>query len=104
MVKLVGFVEAGVWREAVEIPVEDQEEFPVRIRIWVRNQRSMFARVATVIAEQGCNILDVDVAESTEEYQPIDMIIEVNDRVHLAQVLKHLRHESDVQKVQRHKG
>jgi guanosine-3',5'-bis(diphosphate) 3'-pyrophosphohydrolase len=90
------------------VPVEWSDkidsEFPVKMRIWVRNQRSMFAKVVAIIAEHGCNILDIETAESTDEFQPVDMIIDVKDRIHLAQVLKQLRQHEDVQKVQRQKG
>ena len=72
------------------------------MRIVVRNQRNMFAKVATIIAEQGCNILDVGTAESTEEFQPIEIALKVRDRVHLAQVIRKLRHDVDVQRVHRH--
>ena len=78
------------------------EEFPVKLRMFVRNQRSMFAKVATIIAEQGCNILDVETAESTEEFQPIEIVLQVKSRVHLAQVIRQLRHDNDVQRVHRH--
>ena len=84
------------WGEAID------EEFPVKLRIFVRNQRSMFAKVATIIAEQGCNILDVETAESTEEFQPIVIILQVKDRIHLAQVIRQLRQDNDVQRVYRH--
>jgi len=90
------------------LPVEWSDSidavFPVKLRVMVSNKRSVFAKVATIIAEQGCNILEVDVAESTEQFQPIDMVIEVKDRVHLASVIKKLRLHQDVQKPQRHKG
>lgn len=80
------------------------KEFPAKLRVFVRNQRNMFAKVATIIAEQGCNILDVETAESTEHYQPIEIVLAVKDRVHLAQVIKSLRLNTDVQRVQRQRG
>lgn len=80
------------------------QEFSAKLRILVRNQRNMFAKVATIIAEQECNILDVETAESTEEFQPIEIVLKVKDRVHLAQVIRKLRHDSDVQRVQRQNG
>lgn len=80
------------------------KEFSSKLRVFVRNQRNMFAKVATIIAEQGCNILDVETAESTEQYQPIEIILAVKDRVHLAQVIKSLRLNEDVQRVQRQRG
>lgn len=81
-----------------------EQEFPSKLRVFVRNQRSMFAKVATIIAEQGCNILDVETAESTEEFQPIEIVLKVKDRSHLAQVIRKLRHDKDVQRVIRPHG
>jgi len=78
-----------------------EKVFPARLRVFVRSQRSMLAKIALTIAEQGCNILDVATAESTEEFQPIDIVLEVKDRVHLAQVIRQLRHDEDVQRVSR---
>lgn len=86
------------WGENVE------KEFPAKLRVFVRNQRNMFAKVATSIAEQGCNILDVETAESTEQFQPIEIVLAVKNRVHLAQVIKSLRLDKDVQRVQRQRG
>jgi (p)ppGpp synthase/HD superfamily hydrolase len=79
-------------------------EFPVKLRVFVRNQRSMFAKIATIIAEQDCNILEVETAESTDEFQPIDILIQVKNRIHLAQVIKQLRHDDVVQRVLRKQG
>ena len=84
------------WGETVD------KEFPVKLRIFVRNQRSIFAKVATIIAEQGCNILDVETAESTEEFQPIGIVLKVKDRIHLAQVIRQLRQDNGVYRVHRH--
>ncbi len=86
------------WGENIE------KEFPVKLRVFVRNQRNMFAKVATSIAEQGCNILDVETAESTEQFQPIEIVLAVKNRVQLAQVIKSLRLDKDVQRVQRQRG
>ena len=83
---------------------EVQKEFSVKLRVFVRNQRNMFARIATIIAEQGCNILDVETAESKEEFQPIEIVLAVKDRVHLAQVIRHVRQDENVQRVYRQQG
>lgn len=79
-------------------------EFPVKLRVWVKNKRASIARITSVIAECDCNINNIEVAESTEKIVPIDFTFDVKDRVHLAKVIKQLRALNRVTKVSRTKG
>ncbi len=81
-----------------------QQKFPVKIRIWVQNERSSIARITAIIAEAECNISHLASVESTEDVIPIDFLVEVNDRIHLAHALRMLRAHKQVLKVMRTKG
>lgn len=89
---------------AVEWDNDVVQKFSVKIRVWSHNERSSVARITTAIAESGCNINQLASVESTENIIPIDFLIEVDDRVHLAQVLRKLRALKRVTKVSRQKG
>ena len=89
---------------AVEWDENIEQKFPVKIRIWSKNERSSIARITAVIAECGCNISQLTSAETTEDIIPVDFLIEVDDRVHLANVLRKLRALKRVTKVSRQKG
>ena len=89
---------------AVEWDHDIAQKFPVKIRVWSRNERSSIARITAVIAECGCNISQLASIESTEDVIPVDFLIEVDTRVHLAKVLRKLRALKRVTKVSRQKG
>ena len=89
---------------AVEWDEGIAQKFPVKIRVWSKNERSSIARITAVIAEGGCNISQLASIESTEDVIPVDFLIEVDDRVHFANVLRKLRSLKRVTKVSRQKG
>ena len=89
---------------AVEWDRSISQKFAVKIRIWSKNERSSIARITAVIAECGCNISHLASIESTEDVIPVDFLIEVDNRVHLADVLRKLRALKRVTKVTRQKG
>ncbi|MDP7521663.1 MAG: ACT domain-containing protein, partial [Arenicellales bacterium] len=68
------------------------------------NRPGVFARLATVIAEQNSNILEVSVVEREGLDQTISFIIEVSDRKHLAQIMWELRQTKRVMRLFRAKG
>ncbi len=80
------------------------EDFPVKLRVWAKNKRATIARITSVIAENNCNINNIEVAESTDKIVHIDFTFDVKDRVHFAQVIKQLRALNRVTKVARQKG
>lgn len=89
---------------AVEWDDSIEQKFPVKIRVWARNERSSIAKVTSLIAEAESNISHLASVESTDDVIPIDFLIEVDNRIHLAQVLRLLRAHNQVLKVTRQKG
>ncbi len=88
----------------VEWAAEVTGHFPVNLRVEVHNKRGVLARIATVIAEQESNINNVNVDERDGKFPAIRFIVEVADRIHLAQILRQIRTEPSVIKVTRAKG
>jgi GTP pyrophosphokinase len=64
--------------------------FDVSIKLIVANQRGVLAKVAAAIAEAESNINNVNFA-SEGEYTALHFTLEVNNRVHLANVMRSLR-------------
>ncbi len=79
-------------------------QYAVLLRVHVENRPGVFARLATVIAEQNSNILEVSVVEREGLDQTISFIIEVSDRKHLAQIMWELRQTKRVMRLFRAKG
>jgi GTP diphosphokinase / guanosine-3',5'-bis(diphosphate) 3'-diphosphatase len=73
------------WAEGVS------RSFPVRLRVAVRNDRGVLAQVAAAIAQAKANIVSVRNEEDPTETSTLDLIIEVEDRTHLADTLRELR-------------
>jgi GTP pyrophosphokinase len=64
--------------------------FDVSIKLIVANQRGVLAKVAAAIAEAESNISNVNFA-SEGEYTALHFTLEVNNRLHLANVMRSLR-------------
>ncbi len=84
------------WAEKVD------GEYPVSIRVFIKNRRGLLARVAAAIAEEGSNIagVNLDEAHGTANTS-MRFILNVRDRVHLAAIIKTVRRLPDVRKVAR---
>jgi len=78
--------------------------FPVNVRVEVKNQRGVLARVAAVIAELDANVDTVNIEERDGINAAIDFTIEVRNRVHLAAILRRLRALDSVIRLSRMKG
>lgn len=80
------------------------KDFVARLQVRMNNVKGAFARSATAIAESGSNINHVNIGEALETSQTIIFLIEVKNRIQLAQVIKAIRRVKDVTKVIRQKG
>jgi len=69
--------------------------FDVSIKLIVANQRGVLAKVAAAIAEAESNISNVNFA-SEGEYTALHFTLEVNNRLHLASVMRSLRRIPEV--------
>lgn len=83
---------------------ELEQYFHVRLQVRLKHEPGAFAAVATAIAEKESNISHVDLHDGSDNLRVIDFIIDVQDRVHLAQVIRAIRGQSRVVKVQRRKS
>ena len=79
-------------------------DFPTEIRIEILNQRGALATIASTISNHGSNIENVTVVDQDDRVC-VDLItLTVNDRVHLAKVMRRLKELSIVIKITRVKG
>jgi guanosine-3',5'-bis(diphosphate) 3'-pyrophosphohydrolase len=75
--------------------------FPVSVRIVTRNTPGVLANVSTSIGEAGSNIETVAQPEANPETATLLFNISVKDRDHVARVMRRLRRNSNVIRVQR---
>ena len=75
-----------------------------RIDIISRNEKGVFAKIAAEIAQADSNIIHVTMNEDAGESVLIHLTVQVDNRKHLAQVFRSLRHVPQIQKISRSKG
>lgn len=86
------------WDEAIDA------QFQVDIKIEAVEQRGVLAKTAAAISEAEANIVNVDMGDADRRYAVSYFTIEVQDRVHLAQVMRRLKALKEVHKISRRKG
>src|SRR5690606_38061974 len=79
-------------------------EFLSEIRVEVKSERGIIATLATRIAQTGTSIEGIQVDERDAENSVINLIIAVNNRVHLANVMRSVRIMRSVERVYRTKN
>lgn len=78
-------------------------QFDVGVRVLVKNTKGVFARVAADIST-AANIAHVAMDENTDqESTTLRFLIQVSDRVHLANVMRRVRTNPDVMRIAREK-
>jgi GTP pyrophosphokinase len=88
----------------VEWAPEVGRMFDVNIRVTVVNQRGVLAKVAAAIAEHGSNIDNVSMDEDRSAYTGMQFTLQVTDRMHLARIMRGLRHIPEVIRIARMRG
>ncbi len=88
----------------VEWAPEPGRTFVVCIRVTVKNQRGVLAKVAAAIAEDGSNIDNVSMDEERSAYTGMQFTLQVTDRPHLARIMRGLRHIPEVIRIARMRG
>jgi GTP pyrophosphokinase len=78
--------------------------FDVGIRIIVANQRGVLAKVAAAIADEGSDIDNVHMAEEAGPYSSLYFTVSVQNRLHLARLMRVLRGLPEVIRLQRLKS
>jgi len=76
-------------------------EFSTNITVEVTNQRGVLATIASSIANQEANIINVTTMDNDDRYTTLKFVIEVRNRVHLAQIMKQLRKTKHVSHIAR---
>lgn len=85
----------------VEWEANIDREFQVMIRLNSSNQRGVLANVAATIADAGANIEKVEMMERDDRYADQRFIIDVKDRIHLANVIRKIRAIKSVSQITR---
>ncbi|MFN0039810.1 MAG: RelA/SpoT family protein [Burkholderiales bacterium] len=89
----------------VEWAPDTKKLFSVNIKMVATNERGVLAKIAATIAETESNIdhVSMEPGDSTA-YTVIHFTLQVHNRLHLAQILRSLRHRSEVLRIWRLKG
>ncbi|NEX59857.1 RelA/SpoT family protein [Noviherbaspirillum galbum] len=84
---------------------ELNRRFDCRIRILVRNEKGVLARIAAEIGESDANITYVGMDDDREHLmKQLRFTIQVEDRVHLARVMRNVRRVPGVDRILRERG
>ena len=83
---------------------EAKGEFSVDIRLEVINKRGVLAILAAEIADMDANIDNVNITERDGKYSTVSFTIEVQNRVHLANIMRRLRKLEPVARINRGKA
>jgi GTP diphosphokinase / guanosine-3',5'-bis(diphosphate) 3'-diphosphatase len=75
--------------------------YQTAIKVMVANQRGVLAKVASEIAESGSNIDSIAMDEDRGVFTTMLLVLEVQNRQHLARVMRALRRLPDVKKLSR---
>lgn len=85
----------------VEWATEIKGQFDVRIRVEIRNQRGVLAKISAAIAEADSNIVHISMDDAGGMYTTLYFTLQVRDRKHLASVMRNIRHMPEVSKIAR---
>ena len=76
--------------------------FKVNLQIMVLIERGMLAKISSVIAESDSNIDNVNVEESDGgHFVNVNFIVQVHNRIHLAELIRNLRKISNISRISR---
>ncbi len=88
---------------AVEWEIDITGEFLVDIHLEVHDQRGVLAQVAAALANMDSNIQHVSNENSESGYSTLKFCLAVQNRVHLATIMRHLRRLDSVNRILRSK-
>ncbi len=83
------------WEEDV------QGDFPIDINLLVTSKRGVLARVAATIADMEANIENVNITERDGMHSTLSFTVMVENRQHLARIMRQLRKMEEVIRIQR---
>jgi len=85
----------------VQWVAEQDAVFPVDVCVDTKNRRGVLARVAATISDLKANIDAVNIEDRDAEYSSMTFTITVNNRKHLANIIRRVRVIEDVVKITR---
>jgi len=93
------------WLDVEWDPDAPKKPFDINIKLVVANQRGVLAKVAAAIADAGSNIDNVSMEEEDgSAYTTMNFTLQVENRIHLANVMRSLRKIEEVVRIARVKG
>jgi len=78
-----------------------QGDFPIDINLLVISKRGVLARVAATIADMEANIENVNITERDGVHSTLSFTVMVENRLHLARIMRELRKMEEVIRIQR---
>ena len=78
-------------------------EFRVELRVDVVNQHGVLAKVTNLIADEGVNIANIEIDPKDGTTNLLSFLIDVKNRLHLANIIRKIRLYDFVIKVSRHR-
>ena len=91
----------GRWIDVAWAP-QPGRLFDVAVKVLVKNAKGVFARVAADITSADANIVHIAMDEDvSQEATFLRFVIQVSDRVHLANVMRRVRTNPDVMRIAR---
>jgi len=87
--------------EIMSVRWEDEidQEFTVEMRIELENEKGLIAMLASTITGVEANIERISILERDARLTTVNLLLQVQDRVHLANVIKKLRHIHHVNRI-----
>lgn len=80
-----------------------QGDFPIDINLLVTSRRGVLARVAATIANMEANIENVNITERDGLHSTLSFTVMVENRLHLARIMRELRKMEEVIRINRMK-
>ena len=81
-----------------------QGDFPIDINLLVTSKRGVLASVAATIADMEANIENVNITERDGLHSTLSFTVMVENRLHLAKIMRSIRSEDKVSRITRLKG
>ena len=81
-----------------------EQEFPGELRIDLEHERGMIAVIASTVTEANANIERINLLEKDARLGIVNIVVSVQDRVHLANVIKRIRTIKGINKITRAKS
>lgn len=78
-----------------------KRDFEVKIKMFASNQRGVLATVSSTISDTDANIVNVAMKDRDDRYTLLTFIIEVQNRRHLADVLRRIRTLKSISQITR---